>query len=278
MPKQEFNSTNSSNQTSFFLSKEEWLALFGSTKLLDQIILYAQGSLCLVSAFLNVLSFFILNKRVFSTTPLFQYLKVYVINSALLCLALSTTFIGTTYSLFDFTNTYWAREYESHAFMVLYTTPLFYSGVLDVFISLERLFFFMPRLNNKLSLVSYKKVCSALLALVVAVNFPFYFLFTPAYLDVQLGPAEEFRIYYFGPSKFGSSEVGKIVSYVIYFVRDVLTLALELGINIASIVFLRRLIRSKKDMGLKSKQPTTSLELEDSSIVRTSTEADMYSG
>ena len=93
--------------------------------------------------------------------------------------------------------------------------------------------------------------------------FRFFFVYAPAYLDVQLAPDEEFRIYYFGPSKFGSSEIGKIVSYVIYFVRDVLTLALEMGINISSIVLLRRLIKNKKDMGLKSKQPTTSIELED---------------
>ena len=142
-----------------YLSKQAWLELFGMAVTTDYLIFYVMGSISILGGCLNLLSFYILSKRAFNNTQLFQYLRVYVINSSILCLMFSTIFIMTTYYVFDFTNTYIARAYGRFFFVTIVTTAHFYGGVLDIYISMERMFYFIPSLNNWIIRLKYKKVC-----------------------------------------------------------------------------------------------------------------------
>ena len=237
---------DSTNTTAIYWPKQAWLELFGMAFTTDYLILYLIGSISILGGFLNLLSFYILTKRPFNNTQLFQYLKVYVINSSILCFMSSTNFVMTTYYVFDFTNTYSARAYGTFFFIVVVTTAHFYGGVLDIYISLERMFYFIPSLNNWIIKFKYKKVCLILFVAVLVLNFPFFFINSPAFIDVQLNETETFRIWYFGLSSFGMSKAGQITSFVTYSIRDVLTLLVEVVLNMLSVILLKRYIRKKK--------------------------------
>ena len=118
---------------------------------------------------------------------------------------------------------------------------------MDVYISLERIFYFVPTLDI-INRYSWKITCSILILASVVINSPYFFLFKPAYFEVPLSPTELLDVYYWGTSEFYDSLIGKIFLFLIYFLRDVVTLTAELIINIITIVLLKRQINKKMDI------------------------------
>jgi hypothetical protein len=109
------NSTNTSY--SYYSSYDDlFLTVFGSTKTMDTLYLYPFTILNLVGVILNLLCFVVFCDREFDT-PLFFYLKVYTINSAVLCLVVSTQFVSSSYHFFSWVNSYWAQV--DYAFVII---------------------------------------------------------------------------------------------------------------------------------------------------------------
>ena len=220
------------NQTN--KSKEDWFESFGSTPALDSLIVYVLTPLSLIGFLLNILSFKIFNKPPFQTKPIFSYLKVYSINSAIISLV-SATYITATYNFFEITNTFEVRAYASFFYIPIYTTGYFYSSILDIFISLERLFNFYPKLN-KFEKFSSRDVCLILFVVVVVIISPYFFIYYPSYLDVRLNLSSVFRIYYIDTTSFGKSYIGLVLVGLIFFIKDVLILLIEILIKDSKII------------------------------------------
>ena len=238
------------------LTKEDWFRIYGSTMVLDSLTFYVIGSFSVAGIFLNWFSFFIFTKKSFDSTPLFKYFKVYVINSSMTCLITSTNFISGTYYLFNFTNTYWAKSYACHQFPYVLSTTYFNSAYLDIYLSLERLSNFIPRLNAKIKRIPYKKACILLFIISLLVNLPQYFVQETSFIDVKLNNSVEFyRIYIIDVSSFGKSLIGRVVSIIIWFLRDIFTLFMEIGINIFTIVLLKKNLNKKKFL-IEIKRPS----------------------
>ena len=244
------NNSIFANET--YLSREDWFEVYGSIRILDYLTLYLMVPISLIGFLINWLCFFILNKQIFKAKQIFNYLKVYVINSSFICLLSATHFIAATKIFFEFTNTYEACSYGSNAYAYLLSASYFYSSYLDIYLSLERLSNFLPSFHLKIKNLSYKKLCLGLLIFSVVANIPFYFAYTPIYVDVKLNVTESFRIYLADASDFGKSLIGKLSSGIVFFLRDVFTIIVELILNCITVILLKKQFSRKKKMVIEN--------------------------
>ena len=238
---------NNDSNSEYFLAKEFWFDQVGSSIFLDSLYVYLYAPLCLLGFILNMLSYFIFLKRDFQILSTFNYLRVYTISSALLCLVLGTYFVCQSHVLFQFTNSYGSMLFGCYFYGPFIATIYFFNSFMDVYISLERIFYFVPTLDI-INRYSWKITCSILIVASVVINSPYFFLFKPAYFEVPLSSIELLDVYYWGTTEFYDSLFGKISLFLIYFLRDVVTLTAELIINIITIFLLKRQINKKMDI------------------------------
>ena len=228
------------SQKQFYLTKQQWFELFGSSWTLDSLILFLATPFSLAGIILNSINLYVLSNKKFKSKIIFSYLKVYSLNSLLLSLTLSTYF-NISYNYFDMTNTFLVRAYSSKVYIPVVTILAFFSGFLDILISVERLLDFFPNVKKLTSL----KSCFILLPIVILITLPYFFIYYPAHLDVNLSQTETFRLYYIGLSDFGKSSIGQMVNYALFFIKDVLVFIIEIVLSIILVALLRKYINKK---------------------------------
>jgi hypothetical protein len=231
------------NQT--YLSKEFWLIQVGSTWFLDSINIFVVIPISVIGFFLNILTFKILLKNQFFQSKIFDYMRVYTMGSLIMCLLSAPFFVFETYRFFDFTNSYETNAFGCYFLIPTQSALSFFNGLLCIAINLERVINFMPTLD-KFKNVSFSKICALIFSLTVVINLPYYFIYYPSYSNVKLDTGADFRINYFALTEFGLTLTGQIVSYLIYFFRDVLILGSELILDIWSIILLKRYLSNKQ--------------------------------
>ena len=72
------------------------------------------------------------------------------------------------------------------------------------------------------------------------------FLLESAFAVVQLDSNTTFRIWYFGPTIFSSSQTGQIINYFGYVFRDFLPMTLKIILNLLSVVLVRKYVQNKQ--------------------------------
>ena len=254
-----------STQNEFHLSKAEWFELYGSSLTLDSLILFLATPVSLAGILFNSISFYVLSDKKFESKIIFSYLKVYVFNSLLLSLTLSTYF-NISYNYFEITNTFLGRAYSSIVYIPTVTVLAFFCGFLDILISVERLLDFYPHIRKPTSL----KPCFISMFMVVVISLPYFFIYYPAHLDVNLSENESFRLYYIGLSEFGQSSIGKVVNNGLFFVKDVLVFIVEIVLSIILVVLLRKhnkkkAVMKKSSLRLNNLSPASPCDRSDSS-------------
>lgn len=110
--------------------------------------------------------------------------------------------------------------------------------------TLDRIICMMPHLKARVKLTAYQ-LCWLTLFVCVAINFAFYFAFSPMSITMALSPTQNFTIWFIGSSSFGSSRAGTAVTFSIYFIRDGLLLIAVILLNGVSIYFLKDRLRRK---------------------------------
>ena len=239
------NSTNNQNSTVFYMSKDQWLNFFGASFLIDSIKVYLFTPLALLGVILNIISFIVFSLKDFRKQPLYSYLRVFTFNSTLIEALQATVFLVTTYKYFDSSNTYAALFYYSYLYKPILSTAYFYGTILDVLITLERI----CQLNKKFTII--KKVSPLLLSLVslifcIIVNIPFFMINNFSYVDVKTSPSEIFRLFYYTYSNFASTLVGRVLTYVVYGIRDMFTLIAQVALGILLIILVKRYANRRK--------------------------------
>lgn len=240
---------NQSNETlnQTYFSKEFWLIQVGSTWFLDSLNIFIVIPISVLGFFLNILTFKILLKNQFFHSQIFNYMRVYTMGSLIMCLLSAPFFVFETYRFFDFTNSYETNAFGCYFLIPTQSALSFFNGLLCIAINLERVINFMPTLD-KFKNVSFSKICAVIFFLTVVINLPYYFIYYPSFSNVKLDTGADFRINYFALTEFGLTLTGQIISYVIYFFRDVLILGIELILNIWSIILLKRYLSNKQKM------------------------------
>jgi hypothetical protein len=240
---------NSSNEESeAYYPYEVWLDLMGFTKLIDGMYTFVQPSIAVCGFLMNLISFRVLFGLQFKSIRLFKYLKVYILNSMAVCFISMFIFLSTMRYI-NF-NSYLSIGYTVYIYVIIVNTGYFYGCLLDILIILEQIL----TLKNKINIVNkYSPFGFCLMAflLCLLINLPYFFVFKPASLSVNLSESVSQIFYFVGQNEFSKSAIGKILILAVYLIRDFVTLAFEIILNLMSMVMLRKHLTKKSVLTAK---------------------------
>ena len=200
-----------------------------NTSQLEYLNKYFIATLSLVGFSLNVLSYHVLNQKKFHSFQIYNYLRVYILNSTVICLIILSEFVLSSPS-----SNKCLEAYEAYVYQPVLTQTYFYAGVLDFFIGVGRLFCFMPSSSsiNLLKKYSYRKICAYLFALCLFVNLPYFFVYMPSFHFIQ-----------------GQIYLPKMSeTYAILAIKDIIMLCAETFMNLSSILKLKKILSRKRKM------------------------------
>jgi hypothetical protein len=237
------SSTNSSVYP--YLTVDQIQEMLGSTWTLDYFNFYPfviVGSLGFAT---NFFSFFVFLHKDLATLALYQYMQVYAISNAVICLLGTFNFLSNSHRIFPWGNAEWAFTYYLHAFVNSANFLYFFNSTLNIFVMLDRIANIKRQLTKWIPLTPYKlsaiaAVCCFLLSL------PFDFVFVPSSLTFKLNATVSFTEWFSGTSDFSRTSLGKVLTFTEYAVRDLLVLIAELTLNVVSIVLLKAHFNKKR--------------------------------
>lgn len=235
-------------------AKHKWFEAFGTNLLQDSIILFIITPICLAGFILNLLSYLIiLNRNKNESKPLFKHLKAYTINSSIMCLILTTYFTAGSYYFHELTNTFQIRAFGSYVFIPLFNLSYVFGDLLEIFISLRLIleFYSVFKLNNK-SLT--KAVWILLFALALALSFPSFLSYEPAYAAVKRGKFKIMGVFYLGLSEFSQSFHGKVLKNFSFYTKNGVVLGLQLIIVCFAFDLIVKHIRNKVNVKMLNRK------------------------
>jgi hypothetical protein len=244
------NSSISVNHTSFdqlYPTLDQILTSIGSAYYIDCLWFYVNVPVSAIGIICNLLALIVLQDRELSI-PLFKYLRLYCVNSVILNLAILMLFSSSVPRIFSWSNT--SEVLASIGCYVI--TPVanliyFFNTVIDILITFDRIGTFKPIAVKWMKLTPYKMSLAAFICC-LAIDFPFFFAFSPGSFTVYLNStyAQTFR--YSGLSSFAYTEVGKVLILIIYIVRDFLLMVVEIALSIASVYLLKQYMVRRASM------------------------------
>ena len=212
-----------------------------TTSLVYNGTIFVLTPLSIISAGLNLVAYIILRKAQFSVSTIFRFLRINVLNSFFVSLLLATRFTAISYSAFDFSNSYQALFYGSY-FYIPFLSILYLNGnLLNICITIERIMNFRPLANLK-HIMKSKHFWVILFTISIVINIPIFFISYPAFIDYRVENNLIIRKYFYKLTDFSTSILGKVVTFLIYFVRDVLSLLAIIYLNMISINLIKKYI------------------------------------
>ena len=164
----------------------------------------------------------------------------------------STIFFSYSSRYFQFALSFVARIFRCQFYNSVVTLLYYYSNILDIFITFERLSQFILRPNKFFNKFSPYKTCFIAFIFCLVLN-------SPSYLWNYVISDEEFyqgardlvnieSFSYCGRSEFVKSNLGGILSLVMIIIRDLLTVIFEIMLNIYSIYYYRMFLQRKNQL------------------------------
>ncbi len=123
----------------------------------------------------NTISFIMLRDKEFNG-PMYDYLKVYTLNSAQVCFFMAFFFLVSTARVNAWSNFYITRAYNLLVYVLFVNTGYFYGTFLDIVITLDRI----SKLTAKFLLRVGLQGITCCFCSLLGGQFPVLFLFTPA--------------------------------------------------------------------------------------------------
>jgi hypothetical protein len=193
---------------------------------------------------LNLVSFFVFMDKEFEMA-LYSYMRVYTINSAVVCLLVGTFFTANTYSFFNWTFTYPAQFYYIYIFIPFGSTSYYYGTMLDIFITLDRISNFHKSIT-KLFITGPYKICAVVLAFCFITNAAFYFDITTGSMVVSVKNSSHILTVWFNyPSAFSYTQLGTVLTVMLECWRDAFLTLAEIALNCVSIQCLRQYFKKR---------------------------------
>ena len=242
---------NLNKQKEYVDLNELFYLKLGSTWTLDSMYLFLMGPLGLLGFFLNLISYFKIknispNRNAFNLT-LKKYLKIYTMNSSMICLIFSLCAIFRAPRYFDLAQNYVGSLFNCKIIPWLTVTIFFYINILDCVLLTDRLATLTTKLNifknydaNKVSLVAFL-VC-------FLINLPGFFLYqtksTEEFEEIINSYDKLINFIYYTTDPFFFTPIGFGFMVILVTIKDLLTMILEITLSIlVSVVFKRYLIR-----------------------------------
>ncbi len=232
--KDTLDKSNSTDLTIEF--NETFFASIGSDLTTDSLF-FLLIPICILGLALNLLSLLVFWKINLPATRLYTYLRGYALNSCVLCALGILVFVSYTPSYFpSLSLSYFARVYRCVILNYVATSLYFFGNILDIVINVDRLSIFVKRLKRFQNVSPYI-VFAATLLFCFVVNLPVYFWYYAQSDQQFIESAQNFATFsYCGRTTFLVTRLGLVLSLIDIFIRDVLTLILEISTNILLMV------------------------------------------
>jgi hypothetical protein len=219
------------------------LKQFGSTYFID-IVFLVSSCLSIIGLCLNLVSVRVLLGERFKSKKLFYFMRVYLINSTIVCVMLLPAFLlGKRIA---FAHEPYGTYYICYIYSPLMTGCVF-SSLIDMAIVLDRITVFTEKFDfvKKYS-TRVISIISFVISLIIG---PLYYPTAyPDSLVIYLNETISLRFYFTKPSQFAESSFGSTMIYLILFLKDIVGFVLLSTLNIASIVLLKRYLIHKSKM------------------------------
>ena len=233
--------------TSSSISVEAFYKFYATTPIVYYGTLYGVTPFSCISILMNFITYIILRKKKFQSSTIFTYLRYNVINSLIISIMLLARFTGTNYSLFDPSNTYAASVTVCYFFIPFLSIFYLNGNLLDIYITIERIQHLATK-NPLKRIVKIKHFWFIMLIACLIINIPNFFLSEPFYLYLKLKDDTTIRKYFTKPSSFSSNNLGKLITFIVYFIRDILTLVIKIILNIYAVVLIRKYFYKIKNL------------------------------
>ena len=226
---------NSTNQTGYIIDESFYLTI-GSTLAIDTLYLMVISPMGFIGFILNIISFGVLYKVKIKETKLYEYLKIYSLNSSLICLSFGFLFSSHSPRFFpDFTD-YLVKIFKCRIFAYGMISLYFFNNLLDILIILDRVSIFTAKLNRLNSIKPY--VLSLILILACfLINLSLYF-------SIEITSDEIFFASnlntYCEQTDFAKSTEGFIINAIVIIFRDIITLIIEIICSILVIYYYKK--------------------------------------
>jgi hypothetical protein len=231
------------NKSDIYYPKDFWLNKFGSYWYQD-VANFGIILLCLIGMILNIISYLVFRGREFYSLTIYEYLRVYSLNSALICAIGSTRFIGYSKHFFAFSNSEWATRYFINFFLPVINSLIMYQSLLDILLSFDRIALFT---NNRFMFyrrLKPKVTCFILLILSFVLMTNFWLLYTPRQVEVKLNKTQTYVIHYFVKASTFNN-IGMIISNLN---SNLVTIIFEIPLNFVTIYQLRIYLNLRKNL------------------------------
>lgn len=217
------------------------LTRVGSDWILDGIYLFAFPILGLISFLLNIISYAVFTSPQFSQKPLYIYIRMSCLNSALINFISAINFLWTSRRYLAIANTHLAIIMRCFFRYPVVLSAYSFGSFLDIILALERL----CELTNSKNLFHRFRpylVCLLLLLLAISINITIIFMAEPKKQVLKIDAAANLTLdfFYLGKTSFSITKFGVLTRYIRFFVRDILTLFLLFAINLAAFINFRK--------------------------------------
>jgi hypothetical protein len=204
----------------------------------------------LLGFLLNILSFIIFFKKEFNI-KLYTYFRHLSVAGLIFC-GVSIPYPFSISKRFGFVSNYAFTAWQTYFYIPIGSTAHYYATVMDILILIDRLSTFVPKLKSIYSKVGSNKICIISFIIILIIIFPYFFVFDPILTIFPYygsnNTVEIFSVYYTLPTTFATSTIGQIITFIIYSLRDAFVLLINIVLNTASTILLKRHLRKRAKM------------------------------
>jgi hypothetical protein len=217
----------------------------GSTWSLDNFSFYPFVILGLIGLVGNIYSFVVFQSNDFNT-PLYKYLRVYVINNMAVCLLGTIHFVFSTFRILTWSNSHASLSYLAFFYVPIQTLCYVFGGLIDIFILLDRIATLSPRAKKLIEKLEPYKVCALLFLASVVIEIPDDLGNMPSSVSLALSATQYFTAWFLNNTPFATSRLGVVIFYIMYIVRDLGGLLAQIALNLISLCLLKAHSGKKK--------------------------------
>ena len=226
------NSILLSNFNESIFQNEFYLNRIGSTWLTDTLYLFITFPSLIIALILNLIAFYILIKINAKKGVMFNYMRVYCLNSSVIAFITLFTIYAYAPRYFIVANYYMARVMRCKIVYYFISSLLYFGNMLDIIIGMDRLAFFIEKLQF-IRKISYLIVCF------ISLIFSFTVNLTSAFAKVKtdeetIKEIDNLQTFSHCPNEtFFQNRIAIILTVVSYLIKNILTLIVEIIINIS---------------------------------------------
>lgn len=249
-----------SSETDRLLVKTRFYLQLGSTRHGDAIYLFAFPLVGIAGYVLNIFSYWTLTSSKFGKKALYEYLRIYCLNSAIICLIMAISFTCDAKHYLNAAHTYTAAIFKCHVKKSLVSFCYLFASSLDIIISLERYKVFSDKLKIFFKFHSPARISFIIIFLDAFLNVQYFFTVEATKLELIMnGTSQQVSYYCTSAKMLKSGSLLALFNEIQNVIKNWLPVFIEIAINVRMIVFYKTKVR--KYWSMRWKHSSSSFEL-----------------